>query len=185
MSPLRCTGMKSSPTSSCTEWICSGKNTVDSAEERRRRGSDRKEKRQREKRVMTCIIMAPKKRASGKKAHHIRPSRTDAGFCSVSDTFFFTQRLLKLRSCSAFIIFENNSPSPLSVLKQPEVLFKGTPPEVLPRRLVCRTQLHMQASHGESVGSFTHPLLSTPRGQRHRRSPLFFSLSLSRFTPQL
>lgn len=30
MSPLRCTGMKSSPTSSSTDWICSGKNTVDS-----------------------------------------------------------------------------------------------------------------------------------------------------------
>lgn len=30
MSPLRCTGMKSSPTSSSAEWLCSGKNTVDS-----------------------------------------------------------------------------------------------------------------------------------------------------------
>lgn len=36
MSPLRCTGMKSSPTSSSTECICSGKNTVDSVCRRKR-----------------------------------------------------------------------------------------------------------------------------------------------------
>lgn len=45
MSPLRCTGMKSSPTSSSTLWICSGKNTVDSGGEKRTsRGSQKKEK---------------------------------------------------------------------------------------------------------------------------------------------
>lgn len=32
--------------------------------------------------------MAKKKGGKGKKAHYIRPSRTDAGFCSVSDTFY-------------------------------------------------------------------------------------------------
>lgn len=58
------------------------------AEEKRRRGSDRKEKRREEKRVMICIIMS-KKRGKGKKAHYIRPSRTDAGFCSVPGTFLF------------------------------------------------------------------------------------------------
>lgn len=111
MSPLRCTGMKSSPTSSSTEWICSGKNTVDSGGEERRVEGVRGKKR----RVMICITIC-------KNPQNIRASRTDTGFCSglalVSCSWLFFIIIPIYWSggpAVCLFIFKNNSPSQFSV----------------------------------------------------------------------
>lgn len=85
MSPLRCTGMKSSPTSSSTEWICSGKNTVDSVWEERKKeqsvGSQRRVKKNEEE--VTCSIPAG-----------ISSSWTDDTFCSVATLAYLLIHIL-------------------------------------------------------------------------------------------
>lgn len=176
MSPLRCTGMKSSPTSSSTERICSGKNTVDSVWKGKRENETVREKK---KRVMICITIC-------KNPQCIRPSRTNTGFCSGS----------ALASCSwhfpfifflfhwsggpavCLFIFENNSPS---------VFWFGVTRRALQRDrfgsfsscLTYRGQLHRQESEfipqSQSAGSFTRLQLHTQRGQS----------SLSYFLPRL
>lgn len=109
MSPLRCTGMKSSPTSSSTDWICSGKNTVDSGV------------REREKRVTICVTTC-------KNPHYKRPSWTDAGFCSRAALFFPPSTSIEVMVLQCAYSYSKITQQ--HSLMQPEVLFKATPPEV-------------------------------------------------------
>lgn len=153
MSPLRCTGMKSSPTSSSTDWICSGKNTVDSGV------------REREKRVTICVTIC-------KNPHYKRPSRTDAGFCSHAALFPPPIHVYWSHGPAVCLfIFKNNSATQFDATRG---ALQSHPSGSFPRRLVCRAQLHMRVSQSESVGSFTFWLLFTRRGHG---SLLFSSLT--------
>lgn len=161
MSPLRCTGMKSSPTSSSTTWIGSGKNTVDSggsgwSREERDKGND----------------MWNKLRKS-------TLSQAIEDWCRLLfslGSFFSLLSIPFYWSCGPAVclfIFKNNLATQFDATRG---ALQRHPSGSFSHRLVCRAQLHMQVSESEPVGSFPFWLLFTWRGQRDR--PSFFPPSL-------
>ena len=90
--------------------------------------SKRRESEGKKKRVIICITIC-------KNPHYIRTSSADTGFCSGSalvsrSWHFFIWIYWSGGPAVCLFKFKNNSPSHFLSLKQPEVLFKGTPPEV-------------------------------------------------------
>lgn len=130
------------------------------------------------KRLMTCITIC-------KNPHYVRPSMTDTGFYSgsalVSCSWHFLFRAIEVVVLRCAYSYSEITLHHSFQFDATRGALQRDPSGSFSHCLVCRTQLHMQASQSESVGSFTDRLLFTRRGQRDYSSyflPLFPRSSL-------
>lgn len=115
--------------------------------------------RPKKKRVMICITIC-------KNPHYIRPSRTGTGFCSGSALVSCSWHFFLFGSIEVVVLWCAYSYSKITLhhsfrFDATRGALQRDPSGSFSHCLVCRTQLHMQGSQSESVGSFTDRLLFT------------------------